>query len=321
MNQQEKTKKMAPTLLKTRLPMLLPYAGLVLVIVVFAILSDGVLLSQRNLTMVFNQLFPTLLCCIGATFYWAHGSIDLSIGSVIGVAGIVIGTLVNGGHIVWGLLGGIVVALVFALVNGLLVTVFHIPSFLSTLCVMFIANGIHAYFTLKQVIYISFDLTALDQIGLKLIVAAVLIIVCYILFEFSTIGKNNVAIGGNIRAAHFSGIKVSRERIIAFLIGGVCVGIAAFFMVVRMKSVTSTFGGGMQFNVMTSMVLGGTVIGGGKNAKIANGVIGAITYTLLTNGLQLAGMPTEYVYLLKGIVFIGVVALTFKRKPDGLLPV
>lgn len=145
--------------------------------------------------------------------------------------------------------------------------------------------------------------------------------ICYILFEYTFIGKNNIIIGGNIKAAKFSGIKVNRDRIIAFLIAGVLVGVAAFFNTVRVKSVTSTFGSGIQFNVMVSMVFGGMLIGGGKNSRISSGVIGAITYTLVANGLQLAGLPSAWVNLIKGIIFLAVMAMTFMKKgKGGLLP-
>lgn len=310
-----------PSFFQKHMSSVLPYGGMLLVVVLFSILSDGMMLSQRNLTTVFNQMFPTLLICIGATFYWAHGSIDLSIGNVIGVAGILAGVLINNGMTWLALLAAIGVALVFALVNSVLITYFKLPSFLATLCVMFVANGIQSYFTLQQVIYLSVDVSALDTTAVKLITVVLVTVICCVLFNFTSLGKNNVAIGGNPQAAYFSGVKVRREQITAFLLAGVCVGLAAFFMVLRMKSVTNTFGSGMQFNVMTSMVLGGTVIGGGKNTKISNGIIGAVTYQFLTNGLTIAGLSSEYVYLVKGIVFIAVVAMTFKRKSDGLLPV
>lgn len=310
---------------KKILPLIVPYFGLIFVIVLFSILTKGRLLSANNLKIVFNQFFPTLLCSVGATFYWAHGSLDISISAAMGCAAIVAGNAINhfgvtAAGIILGLLGAILVTELFALVNGLLATVCGLSAFLATICTMFIGNGILSYFTLKEIIYITPKTDGIDSVPVKLIVAVIVIVICYILFEYTFIGKNNIIIGGNIKAARFSGIKVHRDRIIAFLIAGVLVGIAAFFNVGRLRSVTSTFGAGMQFNVMISMVFGGMIVGGGKNARISNGVIGAITYTLLANGLQIAGVPTEFVTLIKGIIFIIVIALTFKKSKGGLLP-
>ena len=326
----EKSEKNGLSGVKKILPLIVPYLGLIFVVVLFSILTNGRLLSANNLKIVFNQFFPTLLCSIGATFYWAHGSLDISISAAMGCAALVAGNMLNkfvspegtvtAVGIILAILGAILVCELFAIVNGLLATVCGLSAFLATICTMFIGNGILSYFTLKEIIYIGPKTDTIDSVPVKLIVAVVVIIISYILFEYTFIGKNNIIIGGNIKAARFSGIHIHRDRILAFVVAGVLVGLAAFFSVTRLRSVTNTFGSGMQFNVMISMTFGGMIVGGGKNSRISNGVIGAITYTLLANGLQIAGVPTDYVTLIKGIIFIIVIGLTFKKSKDGLLP-
>jgi ribose transport system permease protein len=306
--------------LTNALPLIFPYLGLVFVAVLFGILTKGAIFSSYNLKMVFNQIFPTLLCCVGATFYWAHGSLDISISSAMGCAAILCGNIMNTGNYFLALIGAIAIALIFGLVNGLLSTVCKLPAFLASICTLFIGSGIQAYFTLKQVIYIKVDTETLDSFWVKLIVAVVAVLICWFLFEYTFIGKNNIIIGGNISAARYSGIKVNRDMLIAFLLAAVFVGVAAFFNVARTMSVSSTFGSGMQFNVMISMVFGGMLIGGGKNSRISCGVIGAVTYTLVANGLQLAGTPTFYVTFIKGIIFVVVLGIIFRKGGGELLP-
>ncbi|MCL2588617.1 MAG: ABC transporter permease [Oscillospiraceae bacterium] len=310
---------------KRVLTLISPYFGLVSVVVLFYFTTDGRLLSSQNLQMVFNQMFPVFLLCLGAVFVWAHGAIDLSVGAAMGCAAIVAANLYNSGSVALSVFGAIFIALLFGLTNGLLSAVLKLPPFLATFCTMFIGTGIQAYFTLREVIFINhgvarWEATEIDSFPVKIVVIFVAAVVCFVLFQFTVIGKNNTIIGGNIKAARFSGIRVNRDRIIAFLISSVFVGLAAFFNVMRINSVTNTFGAGMQFSVIMSLVFGGMIIGGGKNARISAAIIGPITFILLSNGLQLSGIPTFYVSLLRGVFFIVIMAITFRKDKNELLP-
>ena len=267
-----------------------PYIGLVLVCILFGILSGGKLFSTRNLKMLVNQVMPLLVICCGATFYWAHGAIDLSVAGVLGVACITSALGFNTGSVFLALLFPVLTAIVFGLANGFISTILRLPSFLTSLCIMFIASGLLSYIATSNIIKVTVDTGMVDNTAMKVIAMVVVVLVTYVLFEYTTIGKSNKLIGGNPRAAHFSGIAVNRNKIIAFVVAAVCIGIAAFFTTARAKSIGASTGNGMQFNVITAMVFGGMSFGGGKNARISNGVLGALTFTVLTNGMQLSGV-------------------------------
>lgn len=287
----------------------LPYLGLAFVCVVFGILSNGVLFSARNLKMLVNQVLPLLIICCGATFYWAHGAIDLSVAGVLGVSCITSAIGFNTGSVFLALLFPIMTALVFGLLNGVISSLLRLPSFLTSLCLMFIASGLLSYLATSYIIKVDYDTSMIDGPWVKIATMIAVTVITYVLFEYTEIGKGNKIIGGNPRAAFFSGIKVNKQQILAFLIAAVCIGIAAFFTTARAKSIGASTGDGMQFNVITAMVFGGMSFGGGKNARVANGVIGALTFTVLTNGMQLSGIGTDYVQMLRAIVFIIVVFL------------
>ena len=100
---------------------------------------------------------------------------------------------------------------------------------------------------------------------------------------------------------------------LSHLILGVCVGIAACFQMVRAGSVSSQSGSGLEFNIMIALALGGFPMAGGASAKIRSTIIGVLTITFLTNGLTLAGMDSTYINLVKGLLFILIVAVSYDR--------
>ena len=133
------------------------------------------------------------------------------------------------------------------------------------------------------------------------------------LFEKTSLGKEQKAIGGNVVTARQSGIRSRRGVVLSHLILGVCVGIAASFQMVRAGSVSSQSGSGLEFNIMIALALGGFPMAGGASAKIRSTIIGVLTITFLTNGLTLAGVDNTYINLVKGLLFIVIVAVSYDR--------
>ena len=297
-----------------------PFLGLIFVLVVFGILSQGKMFSSRNVRMLINQMFPVITCCIGATFYWAWGILDLSVAGILGCSTIFTALLINAGHPILALLAGIGVAVGFCLCSSLIGVFLNIPMFLSSLCFMFITSGILTSATSKQMIIITGDYSAFNTTTVKVVFIVVLAVICSVLFNFTSLGKAARIMGGNETAAKFSGIRVNRIKVISFIIAGVCIGVAAFFTTMRVGKIDYTVGNGVQFDVITAMVFGGMPFGGGRHAKLANGIVGSMTYILLSNGLQLAGVPYNMIALINGVVFLIVVYLTFPKSKSKLLP-
>ncbi|MBR3308345.1 MAG: ABC transporter permease [Lachnospiraceae bacterium] len=301
-------------------PSFAPILGLILVVAVFGILSGGRMFTLRNAKMIINQIFPIIICSIGAVFYWAWGVFDLAVAGILGCTTIFTAIIINTGHMWLALIVAIIVACAFCVASSFVGTFSGIPIFLASLCFMFITNGILTAYTNKHIILILGDFDKINTMPVKLTIIVVVGLVCWFLFNFTALGKACRLMGGNEKAAKFSGIKVNKIKIISFIIAGVCIGIASFFLTMRIGKVDYQTGSGVQFDVITALVFGGMPFGGGRHARISNAVIGSFTYIMLSNGMQLAGIPYNFIDLVNGVVFLIVVYLSFPRSKDKLLP-
>ena len=156
-----------------------------------------------------------------------------------------------------------------------------------------------------------------DNWTLKITLLVVAFIVCYLLFEKSWIGKANKAIGGNPLAAQQAGVNVARTRMIAYLISGVTVGVAAFVLMARAGSVSTSTGQGLEMNVITALVLGGVPLSGGSRAKMSGALIGSLSVIILRNGLIILGVNERIIEGIQGLVLLIIVFLTYVKNKDG----
>ena len=141
----------------------------------------------------------------------------------------------------------------------------------------------------------------------------------YFLFNYTGFGKSLKAIGGNTTAARISGIRVERCIFLAYAAIGFTLAVGGLFTVVRAGIADTAVGGGLNLNVMTAIVLGGFPLSGGANAKFHAPLVGALTVTILTNGLGLLGYANAVGYAIKGLLFIIVVALTYEKSKGKLI--
>ena len=122
------------------------------------------------------------------------------------------------------------------------------------------------------------------------------------------------AIGGNPLTANHAGTKTKKTILIAYIILGVCVGVAAIFQMFRNGKVTPLSGTGIEFNMMMAIVLGGFPMRGGEKGKISSAIIGALTVALLANGLTLWGVDVSLTNGIKGILFVVIIGLSYDRR-------
>lgn len=299
-----------------------PLFGLVASILVFTIVTKGGFLAISNLNIILNQCFTLLLTAVGATFIYSHGSIDVSLANACMLGCIAAVYTANATqNILLSFLVCVVVCVVFALIIALISANLHIKPFPAALCISFICMGIAGeLLTTGEVLMPAAIAKAVDQPWIKIIVLAVSVSVCYILFEHSKIGPVNRAIGGNETTVWLSGINVKKYKLLAFLVRGVMLGIAAYFLICRVTTATTTTGSGLHMDVMLAFILGGMSIRGGPASRITAPIIGAIITYVLSNGFILCGVNVYFVQLIKGIVFLVVILVVFPRKKGGTLP-
>ena len=296
----------------------LPFAGLALTVLILTIATGGLLLSSGNLVNIMNQCFTTAIVGIGASFVYARGGMDFSLGPSCGVAQLVcVAVITRAGLPLWvGMIAAVAVAVASTMIVGLGSDCLHLQPFIVSLCVRSACTGILVVGcnALGKNIRVPLDtFGVLNNDVLKVAVLLVMLAGGWYLFEKTSLGKEQKAIGGNVVTARQSGIRSRRGVVLSHLILGVCVGIAASFQMVRAGSVSSQSGSGLEFNIMIALALGGFPMAGGASAKIRSTIIGVLTITFLTNGLTLAGMDSTYINLVKGLLFILIVAVSYDR--------
>ena len=307
---------------KERIKEYFPFVGLVVLVALFTALSKGKFVTSDNLSLIIDQSFTLMLTSLVATFIYAHGSLDVSLGSVCMMSCICsVLTAIHSGSGVLAFLVCVAVSLACALVVSLISCKLRVMAFVSSLCVSFICQGLAGQLmSTGEIVMPGSVVSVVNRPVVKIIVIIVAIIVCYILFEHTKIGHYNKAIGGNAVAAAQSGIPVNKYKIIAYTICGIMLGIASFFLVCRVATATTTTGNGLHMDVMLSVILGGMSIRGGPKSRITAPIIGSlITYTL-SNGLTICGVDAYYVQFIQGIIFLVVIFTVFPRKKQGALP-
>lgn len=298
-----------------------PYLGLVFVVVFFTIVTGGKFIGADNLGNLVNQGFVLSLIAIGSAFVYAHGGMDFSVGAVSGVAQLVLGlTLAAGWPLPVCLLLTVLVCVAGASCTAGITLVLGVPVFVGSMCVRTSFTGVLKTFTEKNEIAVLYqDYEFMNNAVLKAVILVVVIAIAYYLFNYTTIGKYNKSIGGNARTAQQAGVSRKKMVYVAYLLMGLCVGLASVFAFFRTCKVSAYSGNGYEFNVMMAIVLGGFPMAGGDRAKISSAIIGALTVTALTNGLGMWGLDTTLISGVKGVLFVIIVALSYDRSAGKLV--
>ena len=292
---------------------MLPFIGLVVILVAMNILTDGKILTPKRLRLLMSQVYYPMIVATGVFFVMTLGSIDFTEGSTLGLASIVISKL-SFISIPLAILGGILTGAFIGAINGFFHVKFKLQSFIITICTMYLFRGVCAYLTTETAVPASAAIKALDQNWLKISVTVAVLLVAWFLFRFTRIGNDVKAVGSGETAAHFSGVRTDRVKFLVFVAAGALTGLAAFVNVVKVGSITSTAGNQLETQILISLVLGGLPITGGAKVRFSNIIVGTLMYTVLNNGLVMLGYESQTQQLIKGVIFLLFVALTIDRK-------
>lgn len=295
-----------------------PFLGLIVVFIMFAVSTGGTFISLNNLQLILLQSIMMMVGGVGATFVMSHGNLDFSLGgelAICAVVGYAISTVCVELTLPMCIITGIACSVLVAVIH----LIMRVPSFIAGLCIMFMGRGIVGVMSSQGTMVAPASFTALDDIGFFLIVLVVVFVIGYILFEFTKLGKFNKAIGSNERAAVMSGIPVAKYKILAFVVTGVTVGISAYLSMIRAGGVAATTGTNFETEILISLVLGGISITGGSGTKLRSIIIGALIYMMLGNGLTLWGVDPNLVNVIRGIVFLAAVYMTYDRSSGQMV--
>jgi ribose transport system permease protein len=290
----------------------LPIA-VVLVAVALSILTPS-FLTKSNLENVGRQSAFLALLTFGQLFPVLSGGFDISVGFVVAFTTVVTATTVLQYGLVPGIVAGILFAAIFASLSGFIVARFSVSAFVVTLGAAQVARGGALMFTNGQVIYglpTDFKQIGIGFIGpipTPLAIAAIAFVACWFLLNRTVYGRYLYAIGGNEEAARLAGINVRLHKMLAYTINGILVGVAAVVLTARVGAAESNLGLGSELEAIAAVVIGGVALSGGRGG-IWNALLGVITLSLISNGLNLLGVSSYLQLVVAGVIIVGAVLL------------
>jgi ribose/xylose/arabinose/galactoside ABC-type transport system permease subunit len=295
------------------------YIAFAILIVVFSV-SSPYFLTLSNFENIGRQTALVSIIAVGMTFVIVSGEFDLSVGSVVALAGVTaaIAMRLFDDHWLMGALVGLATGAVVGFLNGFLTVKFRTPSFLITLGALGIARGFAMMLTDTRPIVITnqsyFKIFGEGQlIGIPVVIVwtVVIAILGVILLHFSTFGRKVFATGGNITAARYSGISTYRIRIATLTLTGLLAGFAGVVLSARSHAARPDMGAGLELDVITAVILGGAALSGGRGT-IVGALVGSLIIGIVNNGLVLVGVDSSLQIAIKG--FIIWIAVTTRRQ-------
>jgi len=292
------------------------YIGFVVVFVVFAVtLGDQGFLSTNNVLNIFRQAATISIIAVGMTFVIACAEIDLSVGSVAGLASVCTAMAISHWGIVAGIAAGLAVGVVVGAINGGLVAMLNIPSFLVTLGMLGIAAGVAQWITasapqpiLDDAYNLIFGGGDFGPVPGLLVWMAVFVAVGAVVLAKTRFGRKVLATGGNRTAAEFSGVRTRRIKFQVLLLSAVVASVAGMLYAGRLQSGRFQWGAGDELSAIAAVILGGTSLFGGSGSVVGT-LFGSLMISLINNGLILAGLETSQQQVVRGAIIILAVAL------------
>ncbi len=283
--------------------------GLLLLCAVLS-LASPYFLTVSNLLNVLQQTSINAIIAIGMTYVILTAGIDLSVGSLVALCGVLLGGALHAG---WPLLPALIAALAagagLGLLNGLMVSVGNLPPFIATLGMMSMARGAALVFTHGRPISgfsSSFRLLATGEVSY--IPVPVLIMLgayaaAHVLLAHTRMGRYFYAIGGNEEAAFLSGVQVRKFKTLAYVVAGIASAVAAVLLTARLNSAQPIAGIMYELDAIAATVIGGTSLMGGEGSLIGT-FFGALIMGVLRNGLNLLGVSSYIQQFIIGAVII-----------------
>lgn len=287
------------------------FLGVVLTgLVIYLSLASPFFLTQRNLTNVLLQASVLAMVAFGVTVVIISGNFDLSVGSGVGLVMVTSALVMQAtGSVPLGLAVGVLVGMGMGLLNGILVTVVLVPSFIATLGMLVAARGIGRGIANGQTVggipagFVDFMNSSV--LGLRMIVwaAVAVFLFLHVVLRYTRLGVQLFAVGGNPRAARLAGLRVAWIQTAAFLLSSVAVTVAGLALLGRLGSADPNSGTLLELYAVAAVVVGGTSLYGGKGSVLRT-LFGVLLIAIIQNGLNLLNINPDLQMAILGAVFI-----------------
>ncbi len=278
-------------------------------ILIGSILSDQ-FLSVQNLLNLLQQSSFVGIVSIGMTFVILVAGIDLSVGAVLALTGMLVSILLGTGmNPILAIVITLITGAFLGFVNGFVSTKFKVPAFIATLAMMVSARGLALLSTNGEPIYdLPEGFTALGgnvfgKIPFTAIVWIALTIVALVVLKYTTFGRKIYAVGGNEESSRLSGIPVEKYVTWCFVIAGLLAAVAGILMSAWLTVGQPTAGTGLELDVIAAVVIGGTSLMGGKGS-IGGTFIGVLIMSMIVNIFNLLGLSSYYQSIFMGLIIV-----------------
>lgn len=301
------------------------FIALIVIIIIFSLLSDSFLTLGNLVTMTKHVAYNAILA-IGMLFVILKGGIDLSVGSTVGLSGVVAGTMLQGWQLtlfdivvypqVWlVVLVSLAVGTLVGYVNGILVTKFNVAPFIATLGMLYVARGAALLISngttyprlagTPEMGNQGFLVLGGNLLGIPtaIWIMVVFAIVASFVLRKTPFGRWVYAAGGNERAAALSGVPVKKVKLRVYMISGFCAATTGLILSSQLTSAAPQLGETFELNAIAAVVIGGAALTGGRGT-VQGALIGAFVIEYLSDGLVLVGVSTFWQIAIKGAVII-----------------
>ncbi len=311
------------------------YALLMVFILMSVILSfaSPTFFTMRNVINIFRQISINGILALGMTMVIIVGGIDLSVGSLAAVSGVVSALILDQNPNIVGvsIFLGVASCALLGAFTGFLVARFKVAPFIASLAMMTIARGLALVLadgvptTIRDPFYVSLGSGYLWEtesiydfsIPIPVLILFIISVIVTIILYKMRFGRYIYAVGGNENAARVSGVRVEWVKFLTFVINGTLCGIAGIVLAARITSGQPTAATGYELDAIAAVIIGGASLTGGKG-RVSGTIIGALIIGVLNNGLVLLGVSSYYQQIIKGLIIAGAVILDQRtRKSSG----
>ena len=292
--------------------------ALIILCIIVSVISPT-FLAVSNLRNLFTQISVNAVISLGMTFVILTGGIDLSVGSIVAIAGAVSAvTIKNTGSISLGILAALLTGIAVGFINGIIVSKGRIQAFIATLATQTVFRGVTYVFTGGNPIsglgdgFIKLTNSRILGVPVPVIITIIVFAICAYVLTQTRYGRYVYAVGGNEDSSRLSGINVNRVKSWVYIISGATAAIAGIIVTSRIGSAAPTAGSGYELDAIAAIVIGGTNLVGGEGTIIGT-IIGVLIIGVLNNGLNLMDVSAFYQTIVKGLVILLAVLIDKKK--------
>lgn len=304
------------------------FIAVLLLVLIGAVTAGENFMNIDNMLVILRYASVIGVVSIGMTFVITSGGIDLSVGSVLGLASVVatLGAIQTAAEGFWPLMVFVAVAVgvLAGLTNGLIIAYGKVVAFIATVAMLASARGLAELISQRQSQIVDNDgfqdFFRYDPLGVSWVVwiFAIISLAGWFVLNRTTFGRRTVAIGGNETAARLAGVNVRRHTVYLYMLAGGCAGIAATMLLSRAPAGTSTHGQLYELDAIAAVVVGGTLLVGGRGT-IGGTVLGVLLFSTLTNVFTQNNLSSSVQLVAKGVIIVAAVMLQqrFANRTSG----